>query len=101
LAFHDAGPGDIVRLIIRNRHRLRPPSGRAVGERGNPAYRGDIIMRLTPPTSLTFTISVLLAVLAIVGQFAHMVSNYIPISMFWLAIVAYIVLFLGNVVRGF
>ena len=58
-------------------------------------------MQLTPPTSLTFTISILLAVLAIVGQFAHMVSNYIPISMFWVAIIAYIVLFLGNVVRGF
>lgn len=58
-------------------------------------------MRLTPPTNLTFTISMLLAVLAIVGQFVHMVSNYIPISMFWVAIVAYIVLFLGNAVRGF
>jgi hypothetical protein len=42
-----------------------------------------------------------MAVLAIVGQFVSMVSNYIPISMFWLAIVAYIVLFLGVVVRGF
>jgi hypothetical protein len=58
-------------------------------------------MNLTPPTTLTFFISMLLAVLAIVGQFVSMVSNYIPISMFWLAIVAYIVLFLGNVVRGF
>jgi hypothetical protein len=58
-------------------------------------------MRLTPPTNLTFVISVLLAALAIVGQFASMVSNYIPISMFWVAIIAYIVLFLGNVVRGF
>lgn len=58
-------------------------------------------MRLTPPTNVTFTISMLLAVLAIVGQFVQMVSNYIPISMFWVAIVAYIVLFLGNIVRGF
>ena len=58
-------------------------------------------MRLTPPTNLTFTLSILLAVLAIVGQFVQMVSTYIPISMFWVAIVAYIVLFLGNIVRGF
>jgi hypothetical protein len=50
---------------------------------------------------MTFLISVLLASLAIVGQFVHMVSNYVPISMFWVAIIAYIVLFFGNAVRGF
>lgn len=58
-------------------------------------------MNLTPPTNMTFFISMLMAVIAIVGQFISMISNYIPISMFWLAIVAYIVLFLGNVIRGF
>ena len=58
-------------------------------------------MRLTPPTNLTFLMSALFAALAILGQFVSMVSNYIPISMFWVAIIAYIVLFLGNVVRGF
>ncbi|NJM33884.1 MAG: hypothetical protein HC850_03305 [Rhodomicrobium sp.] len=58
-------------------------------------------MRLTPPTNLTFFISVLFALLAIVGQFIHAIATNIPISMFWVAIVAYIVLFLGNVVRGF
>lgn len=58
-------------------------------------------MNLTPPTKQTFLISILLAALAIVGQFVHMVSNYVPISMFWVAIIAYIVLFLGNIVRGF
>jgi hypothetical protein len=50
---------------------------------------------------MTFFISMLMAVIAIVGQFISMISNYIPISMFWLAIIAYIVLFLGNVIRGF
>jgi hypothetical protein len=58
-------------------------------------------MNLTPPTNMTFLISMLMAVIAIVGQFISMISNYIPISMFWLAIIAYIVLFLGNVIRGF
>lgn len=58
-------------------------------------------MRLTPPTNMTFLISILLAALSIVGQFVSYVSNYIPISMFWVAIVAYIVLLLGNLVRGF
>lgn len=58
-------------------------------------------MRLTPPTNFTFFISMLLAALAIVGQFVSMVSNYVPLSMFWVAIVAYIVLWLGNLLRGF
>jgi hypothetical protein len=43
----------------------------------------------------------LLAALAVVGQFVSMVSNYVPLSMFWVAIVAYIVLWLGNLLRGF
>ncbi|HKJ62464.1 MAG TPA: hypothetical protein VKA94_10810 [Hyphomicrobiales bacterium] len=58
-------------------------------------------MRLTPPTNMTFLISAILAAIALVGQFASMVSNYIPISMFWVAIVAYVLLLLGNLVRGF
>jgi hypothetical protein len=58
-------------------------------------------MRLTPPTNFTFVISMLLAALAVVGQFVSMVSNYVPLSMFWVAIVAYIVLWLGNLLRGF
>jgi hypothetical protein len=58
-------------------------------------------MRLTPPTNMTLLISVILAGVAIVGQFVSMVSNYIPISMFWVAIVAYMLLLLGNLVRGF
>ena len=58
-------------------------------------------MFLTPPTKQTLLISLLFAVLSIVGQYLQMVSNTSPISMFWLAIIAYIVLLLGNVVRGF
>jgi hypothetical protein len=50
---------------------------------------------------MTFLISMLLAALAVVGQFVSMVSNYVPLSMFWVAIVAYIVLWLGNLLRGF
>lgn len=58
-------------------------------------------MRLNPPTRMTFLISAILAGVAIVGQFVSMVSNYIPISMFWVAIVAYMLLLLGVIVRGF
>jgi hypothetical protein len=58
-------------------------------------------MRLTPPTTITFLISFLLAVLAVVGHFVHAVGNAIPGGVFWVATAAYVVLFLGNVVRGF
>ena len=58
-------------------------------------------MRLTPPTNLTFFISMMLAVLAIVGRFVSLIQVNMPISMFWIAIVAYIVLWLGNLMRGF
>ncbi len=64
-------------------------------------HTGDYRMRLTPPTNLTFLISILLAILAIVGQFVQGVSIYIPVSTFWVAIAAYVVLMLGNLVRGF
>lgn len=57
-------------------------------------------MFLTPPTNKTLLISLLFAVFAILGQFVQMVSSSIPISMFWLAIIGYVVLLLGNVIRG-
>jgi hypothetical protein len=58
------------------------------------------MLRLTPPTTTTLLISLILAVVAVVGQYVHQISNYIPMSMFWLAIAAYIVLLLGNLIRG-
>ena len=61
---------------------------------------GDTMLRLTPPTVTTFIISVILAGVAIVGQYSHQIASHIPISMFWLAVIAYFVLFLGNVIRG-
>jgi hypothetical protein len=58
------------------------------------------MLRLTPPTTTTLLISLILAVVAVVGQYVHQISNYIPMSMFWLAVAAYIVLLLGNIIRG-
>jgi len=56
--------------------------------------------RLTPPTLTTLSISLILAVVAIAGQYVHQISNVIPVSMFWLAVAGYIVLLLGNLIRG-
>lgn len=103
-SFPEKAANDMIRL---NRVEMPPRLGQVHGVRPiNPlpsseVKSGEYQMRLTPPTNMTFFISILLAALSIIGQFVSMISNYIPISMFWVAIIAYIVLFMGNVVRGF
>ena len=58
-------------------------------------------MKLTPPKNLTFWVSVLLAVLGLVGA----VSNVPVLSVngypFWLAFLGYVVLVLGLLLKGF
>jgi len=58
------------------------------------------MLRLTPPTNLTFSISVILAAVAVAGQVIPQISGYLPISMFWLGMIAFLVLMLGNLIRG-
>jgi hypothetical protein len=58
------------------------------------------MLRLTPPTITTFIISVILAGVAVAGQYVPSISNAVPINLFWLAVIAYIVLFFGNIIRG-
>lgn len=61
-------------------------------------------MRLNPPTIIIFLISLVLALLAL---FVKLGSTYgVPVPMlfpnqaFWLAIIAYLTLMVGSVVRG-
>jgi hypothetical protein len=56
-------------------------------------------MQLTPPKKIVFYISLLLAVLALIGQFVDLpiVTEYD----FWTAMVAYVLLAAGNAVKGF
>jgi hypothetical protein len=61
---------------------------------------GERMLRLTPPTITTFIISVILAGVAVAGQYVPSISNALPINLFWLAVIAYIVLFFGNIIRG-
>lgn len=56
-------------------------------------------MSLSPPTTVVFVISIILAALAIIG-------TVIPIPViteqgFWVAIIAYVILACGNIFRGF
>jgi hypothetical protein len=55
-------------------------------------------MNLSPPTTAVFVISLILAVLAVIGKFAAI--PLITDHGFWVAIIAYIVLAIGNIFRG-
>jgi hypothetical protein len=54
-------------------------------------------MFLTPPTMMTFLISVAIAVLAIALPYLPV---HIPVDRFVILAAGYIVLFLGNLIRG-
>ncbi|MEL7047696.1 MAG: hypothetical protein AAFO75_01835 [Pseudomonadota bacterium] len=58
-------------------------------------------MRLNPPTIVIFLASVVLAALALITKMGFIdVQRFIPHQEFWLAIIAYLTLMVGNVVRG-
>jgi hypothetical protein len=65
------------------------PSWRAQGE-------GD--MNLSAPTLPIFVVSLVLAILALIGHFV--VIPFITIYQFWIAIVAYAVLCVGCLLKG-
>ena len=54
-------------------------------------------MRLTPPTKNVFYASVVVAVLGLVFYFVPSVADYA----FWAVLVAYVLLALGNALKGF
>ncbi len=54
-------------------------------------------MKLTPPTKNVFWISVIIAVIGLVALF---VGSFAPYA-FWLMLVAYVLLALGNTMKGF
>jgi len=58
-------------------------------------------MRLNPPTIIIFLISLVLAALALVTKMGFVpIPRYIPHQEYWLAMTAYLVLMVGNLVRG-
>jgi hypothetical protein len=55
-------------------------------------------MNLSPPSTVVFIISLILAALAVIGKFAPI--PFITDHGFWVAVVAYVVLAVGNLFRG-
>ena len=61
--------------------------------------------RLNAPTILIFLLSLLLAIFALTShlipdQVANLGLRFLPDQDFWLAVIAYVVLMIGNLVRG-
>jgi hypothetical protein len=59
---------------------------------------GGLEMNLSPPTTAVFVISLILAALAIIGKFVPI--PFISEHGFWVAVIAYVVLAVGNLFRG-
>jgi heme/copper-type cytochrome/quinol oxidase subunit 1 len=59
---------------------------------------GGLDMNLTPPSTAVFVISLILAALAIIGKFVAI--PFISEHAFWVAVIAYVVLAVGNLFRG-
>ena len=55
-------------------------------------------MNLSAPTMIVFLISLVLAALAILGTLTPL--PFVSANAFWVAIIAYLVLLVGNVAKG-
>lgn len=55
-------------------------------------------MHLSAPTQVIFFISLILAILAVVGVFVAI--PFISANAFWVVVVAYVLLALGNLLAG-
>ena len=53
-------------------------------------------MNLSAPKGITFWIALILAIIALVAFFVP----FIPVPAFWVLLVAFIVLMLGNLIKG-
>lgn len=56
-------------------------------------------MSLSPPTTMVFVVSIVLAILAVISTFTPL--PFITENAFWVAIAGYVILALGNILRGF
>ena len=56
-------------------------------------------MRLTPPTKNVFWISVVVAAVALVSTFVTI--PFVSAYAFWLLVIAFVLLVLGNTMKGF
>ena len=60
---------------------------------------GIILMKLTPPKKIVFWIAVVVAVIALLQVLG--VLGFIPFAAAWTALIAFVLLALGNTLKGF
>jgi hypothetical protein len=70
----------------------------APGIVGHSGRYGGNVMNLSAPTMPVFLIAAALFILALLGHF--IVIPFVTMYQFWLAIVAFVVLALGNLLKG-
>jgi len=56
-------------------------------------------MRLNPPKKIVFLLSLILAILAVVGHFV--VIPFVTLYQFWILLAAWVLLAAGNYFKGF
>ena len=62
---------------------------------------GDKTMfELTPPTQVTFIISVVIAAIAVILHYTHIAIPHATVSNFLTLLIAYLVLLAGNLLEG-
>jgi hypothetical protein len=66
----------------------------------NGLAEGDKTMRLTPPNQITFVISVVIAVIAVILHYAGIAIPRVTQSNFVTLLVGYLVLLAGNLFEG-
>jgi hypothetical protein len=62
--------------------------------------RGKTMFQLTPPAQATFTISVVIAVIAVILHYAHIAIPHVTQSNFVILLIGYLVLLAGNLFKG-
>ncbi len=62
-------------------------------------YERRLIMKLTPPTKNVFWIATVLAALGLIGNFVSI--PFVSAYAFWFVLVGFVLLWLGNTVKGF
>ena len=67
---------------------------------GGFCIRGKGNARLTPPNQITFIISVVIAVIAVILHYTHIAIPYATVSNFLTLLIAYLVLLAGNLLEG-
>ena len=55
-------------------------------------------MNLSPPSQAVFIVSLILALLAVIGKFAAI--PFVTDNGFWVVVAAYVILAIGNLFRG-